>query len=227
MSKRMICGFLVAMPAIALWPGDGYGHGSMMTPPSRIYHCRFNDNVENPQDPACAAAVQVNGTQPFYDWNGLRQGNANSQHQAIIPDGQLCSGGNSFYVGMDLPRGDWHSTPIEPDAQGQFEFLYVATAPHQTLDMLFYITRDGWQPTGELAWGDVDLFCQHGNVPLQPLGNGQQGYRMSCDLPERSGTHTIFHIWQRSDSPEAFYACVDVAFGGGNDVIFGDGFETT
>jgi len=35
-------------------------------------------------------------------------------------------------------------------------------------------------------------------------------YRMVCPLPVRSGRHVIYHVWQRDDSPEAFYACVDV-----------------
>ncbi len=29
----------------------------------------------------------------------------------------------------------------------------------------------------------------------------------------KSGRHIIYSIWQRSDSPEAFYNCVDVNFG--------------
>ncbi|MBM7865141.1 hypothetical protein JOD27_008998, partial [Lentzea nigeriaca] len=31
----------------------------------------------------------------------------------------------------------------------------------------------------------------------------------------KSGRHIIYSLWQRSDSPEAFYSCSDVQFGGG------------
>ncbi len=43
------------------------------------------------------------------------------------------------------------------------------------------------------------------------LDNGY--YNMSCPLPQgKTGKHLIYNIWQRSDSQEAFYTCMDVAF---------------
>lgn len=38
-------------------------------------------------------------------------------------------------------------------------------------------------------------------------------YVFDGDVPARSGRHLIYSIWQRSDSPEAFYTCSDVVFG--------------
>lgn len=32
-------------------------------------------------------------------------------------------------------------------------------------------------------------------------------------MPAKSGRHLVYSIWQRSDSPEAFYTCSDVVFG--------------
>lgn len=38
-------------------------------------------------------------------------------------------------------------------------------------------------------------------------------YTMTARLPSgKSGRHLIYAIWQRSDSPEAFYSCSDVIF---------------
>ena len=38
---------------------------------------------------------------------------------------------------------------------------------------------------------------------------------MNCPLPQgKTGKHVIYNVWQRSDSPEAFYACIDVSFSG-------------
>ncbi|WP_251280219.1 lytic polysaccharide monooxygenase, partial [Enterobacter hormaechei] len=34
-------------------------------------------------------------------------------------------------------------------------------------------------------------------------------------LPQRTGQHVIYNTWQRSDSTEAFYTCMDVRFQGG------------
>ncbi|MEV0473706.1 lytic polysaccharide monooxygenase, partial [Streptomyces prunicolor] len=39
-------------------------------------------------------------------------------------------------------------------------------------------------------------------------------YTFSGTLPQRSGKQLLYAIWQRSDSPEAFYSCSDVSFGG-------------
>ena len=192
-----------------------HAHGTMVVPPSRVHECRFNGNPENHQDPACRAAVELGGTQPMYDWNGVRQGNANGQHETIIPDGQHCSGGNATFRGLDLLRSDWRTTPIAPDASGQFEFVYTATAPHATQDMIFYVTPQGFDPTQPIRWSELEEFCRHGQVPLETIQGGGQGYRMRCNLPQRTGKHVIFHIWQRSDSPEAFYSCNDVEFMGG------------
>ncbi len=196
-------------------PEQSWGHGTMVVPPSRVHECRFNGNPENHQDPACRAAVAAGGTQAMYDWNGVRQGNANGQHQAIIPDGQHCSGGNPTFRGLDILRSDWRTTSIAPDASGQFEFVYTATAPHATQDMIFYVTPEGFDPTQPLRWNELEEFCRLGQVPLENIPGGGRGYRMKCPLPQRTGKHVIFHIWQRSDSPEAFYSCNDVEFMGG------------
>ncbi len=216
-----------------------WAHGTMVTPESRIFKCRFQDNPEDPQDPACAAAVAFAGNPQFlYDWNAVRQAEANGQHQLVVPDGELCSGGGSDYAGLDLPRDDWRTTTINPRSDGAFEFVYFATAPHSSQDMLFFITREGWDPLQPVTWEDLDLidepgnpndlvdpFCHLTSVTLEPIPGVGDGYRMVCPLPARSGRHFIFHVWQRDDSPEAFYACIDVEMGEGSG-IFESGFET-
>ncbi len=226
-----------ALGAQGLW-----AHGSMLEPRSRVYKCRFDDNPENPADPACAAAVALAGTPQFlYDYAGIRQAKVAGQHQVWVPDGQLCSGGGPEYAGLDLPREDWRATSIEADALGQFEFIYRATAPHATQDMLFYITPQGWDPTQPLTWADLDAVDDPANPGvIDPFCHLTEAtavsypqdptltdlvYRMPCPLPERNGRHIIYHVWQRSDSPEAFYGCIDVLMGTSNQ-IFSDSFES-
>jgi chitin-binding protein len=194
-----------------------FAHGTMIVPESRIHRCAFDGDVENHQDPACRAAIELGGKQAMYDWNGMRQAAADGNHRAVVPDGQLCSGGNPDYEGLALARDDWRTTPIAPGSDGTFEFVFQATAPHATRDWQFYLTRDGWDPTQPLAWRDVDQFCTSGAVPLASDAQGRQVYRIRCGLPDRTGRQLIFVAWQRSDSPEAFYSCSDVEFTGGVD----------
>ncbi len=192
--------------------GTAFAHGTLSKPSSRVYSC-YQGNPENPTNPACAAAKAIGGAQPFYDWAGINQAAANGNHQAVVPDGELCSGGNSKYRGLDLNRSDWQTTPIRGDARGRYTFEYKAPAPHATRDWKFYVTREGWQPGSPLRWADLEEFCTLGNVPLSG-----DVYRLDCPLPKRTGQHVIYNTWQRSDSAEAFYTCADVRFEGGGGV---------
>lgn len=38
-------------------------------------------------------------------------------------------------------------------------------------------------------------------------------YTFPATLPTRTGRQLIYQVWQRTDSPEAFYGCADVVFG--------------
>ncbi|QDE96887.1 lytic polysaccharide monooxygenase [Myxococcus xanthus] len=184
-------------------------HGSMEVPLSRVYSC-FKEGPETPKSDACKALIQAGGTQALYDWNGVRQGNANDRHRDIIPDGKLCSAANESHRGLDLARTDWPSTLITPDTQGRFEFVFHATAVHATGYFRLYVTREGYNPALPLKWSDLEAnpFCSITHVSAQ-----NNRYRLNCPFPQgKTGSHVVYGIWQRSDSPEAFYACTDVKF---------------
>lgn len=202
---------LASMAGMAM-AGPAFSHGSMETPASRVYNC-YMENPENPTSAACQAAARIGGSQSFYDWNAVNQGNANGRHRDVVPDGRLCSGGKALHRGLDLARDDWPSTTLAPDSDGNFEFVYRATQPHATQRFTFYVTADGYDPTQALTWSDLESrpFCDIRNARL-----GDKRYYMTCPLPrDKSGRHVIYNIWQRSDSAEAFYACIDVVFAGG------------
>ncbi|MEX2963370.1 lytic polysaccharide monooxygenase [Microbulbifer sp. TYP-18] len=184
---------------------ESFAHGSMIVPESRVYNCYLN-NPENPLDPACAAAKEVAGTQAFYDWNGINQSGANGNHRDVVPDGQLCAGGQAKFAGLDLARSDWEATPLVPKADGTFDFEFIATAAHATRDWIFFVTREDYVPTAPLNWDDLVEFCRLGSVPL----SANSRYILNCPLPQLSGKHVVYTTWQRSDSAEAFYTCTDV-----------------
>ncbi|AXE34961.1 lytic polysaccharide monooxygenase [Chromobacterium phragmitis] len=192
--------------AVPLW-----AHGTMEVPINRTYSC-FLEGPEAPKTAACQAAKQVGGTQAMYDWNGINQNPQGDNHQAAVPDGTLCGGGKSEFKGFNLARSDWRSTSIVPDASGNYEFVYKATAPHATKYFKFYVTRNGWNPSMPLKWSDLELFGTYNGTP--PL-DASKRYKMTMKLPAgKTGPHIIFNVWKRSDSEEAFYSCSDVRFGG-------------
>ncbi|MFB7090230.1 lytic polysaccharide monooxygenase [Streptomyces sp. NPDC056296] len=192
---------LAAAPAAA--------HGSMGDPVSRVSQCHA-EGPESPKSDACKAAVAAGGTQALYDWNGIRIGNAAGKHQELIPDGKLCSANDPAFKGMDLARADWPATSV---SSGSYTFKYRVTAPHKGTFKV-YITKPGYDPAGPLGWGDLDLSAPVATV-TDPAASGGF-YTFSGTLPERSGKHLLYAVWQRSDSPEAFYSCSDISFGGDN-----------
>ncbi|MFG2225846.1 lytic polysaccharide monooxygenase [Streptomyces sp. NPDC048644] len=180
-------------------------HGSMADPVSRVSAC-FAEGPESPRSAACKAAVQAGGPQAFYDWNEVNIPDAGGRSKEIIPDGKLCSAGRDKYKGLDLPRADWPASPL---AAGTHTFRYKATAPHKGTFQL-YLTKDGYDPAKPLAWSDLES-TPFAEVTNPELKNGD--YVFDGKVPARKGRHLVFSVWQRSDSPEAFYTCSDVVFG--------------
>jgi chitin-binding protein len=186
--------------------GPAAAHGSLTDPVGRAAACHA-EGPENPRSASCKALVAAGGTQPLYDWNEVNIGDAAGRHREIIPDGKLCSAGRDKYRGLDLPRADWPATPV---SAGERTFRYRATAPRRGSFEL-YITGEGYDPTQPLTWSDLEPepFAE---VTDPVLRDGS--YIFSGTVPQRSGRHPVYGVWQRSDSPEAFCTCSDVTFGG-------------
>lgn len=203
----------LALTALAASPAAA--HGSLTDPVSRVSAC-YAEGPESPKSGACKAAVAAGGTQPFYDWNEVNIANAAGKHERLIPDGKLCSAGRDKYKGLDLPRADWPASKL---TAGKHTFHYKATAPHKGSFEL-YVTKDGYDPSKPLKWSDLEE-KPFAKATDPKLVNGE--YVFDGTVPGKSGRHLIYSVWQRSDSPEAFYTCSDVVFGrdGGGSALGG------
>lgn len=180
-------------------------HGTITSPASRIWNCK-EEGPESLTSAACIAAKAESGSQQFYDWNGIRQGNAGGNHTSVVPDGELCSGGDpNTFGGMDLARNDWEATPVGYSQT----FTWYNSAAHATSYYRYYITKPGYNPLQPLTWDDLELMVE------TPPEAAEFYPSHTVSLPQRTGRHVVYAVWQRSDSPEAFYACVDVEFNGG------------
>ncbi|MEU7412102.1 lytic polysaccharide monooxygenase [Streptomyces sp. NPDC042638] len=194
--------------ALALPAAPASAHGSMGDPVSRVSQC-YAEGPESPKSAACKAAVAAGGAQALYDWNGIRIGDAAGHHRQLIPDGKLCSANSEEFKGLDLARADWPATSVRG---GSYTFKYRVTAPHKGTFKV-YLTKPGYDPAKPLAWSGLDLEHPVATV-TDPVPAGGF-YVFSGTLPERTGRQLLYAVWQRSDSPEAFYSCSDVDFGGG------------
>ncbi|MFI9586108.1 lytic polysaccharide monooxygenase [Streptomyces sp. NPDC052236] len=219
---------LPALGLIAFSEGTAAAHGTPMKPASRTFMC-WRDGLTStgeikPNNPACKAAVAQSGTTPLYNWFSVLRSDGAGRTRGFVPDGQLCSGGNSTFSGYNLPRTDWPLTHLTSGAT--VNFSYNAWAAHPGW-FYVYITKDGFDPARTLTWNDVEEqpFLSIDHPPLNGTpGTVEADYRWSGALPSgKSGRHIIYMVWQRSDSAETFYSCSDVVFDGGNGEVTGVG----
>ncbi|MFD3961431.1 MULTISPECIES: lytic polysaccharide monooxygenase auxiliary activity family 9 protein [Streptomyces] len=195
-----------AATLISLAPSPASAHGSVFGPVSRVSAC-FAEGPETPKSQVCKDLVADSGTQPLYDWNEVNIANADGRHQEIIPDGKLCSANREKYRALDWARTDWPATNV---AAGSYDFNVRVTAPHLGT-MTMYITKEGFDPTQPLKWSDLDPTPVGSYATPRTSDNGY--YHFTGALPDRTGRHIVYKVWQRHDSPEAFYGCSDVVFG--------------
>jgi chitin-binding protein len=208
--------------------GQSAAHGATTEPGSRSYFCYLDGTLEGgditPVNPACAEAVAVGGKQQLWDWFGVLRSDGMGQTRGFIPDGQLCSGGNPSFSGLDVARDDWPYTRLTAGAA--ITIQYNAWAAHPG-EFRLYITTDSYDPNQPLSWDDLE--DEPFSVYQQTTPNGTDpdfntpDYEWSVTLPNKSGKHIIYSVWERSDSPETFYGCADVSFDGGNGEVIGIG----
>jgi chitin-binding protein len=187
-------------------------HGSATDPPSRNYGCwqRWGSDHLNPnmatQDPMCYQAWQANAN-AMWNWNGLYRNEVGGNHQAAVPDGQLCSGGRTEggrYNSMDTV-GDWKAV----NKPRNFTVNVYDQAFHGGDYYRVYITRQGFDPiTQPLRWSDLQLVKEVGKTPPQ------QNTLIQVDAGTRTGRHIVYTIWKASHLDQNYYFCSDVNFTG-------------
>lgn len=193
---------LAAALAAAALPVPALGHGGSERPPQRTIVCR-DDRVS----PMCARAWRAD-PQALYDWMEVNLPDVAGRHRLRIPDGRLCSAGRAKYAAFDA-AGRWPTTRLVRGGGGRVTVTYAATAPHATRYFRHYLTRPAFDSrTDRLRWRDLDLVHDSGRLPAQAR------YRFRMVLPRRTRPAILYVVWQRSDSPEAFYGCSDVIVGG-------------
>jgi chitin-binding protein len=199
-----VAGTLSAIPA-----GPAGAHGAMGNPASRAVVCG-PDGGAGARSKACRAAAAKSGAQAFDHWDDIRVAGVAGRDRQVIPDGRLCSGGLDRFRGLDLARTDWPATRLVAGAL--FTFRYREAIPHQGSFRL-YITKNGYHPSHVLRWADLEAkpFL---TVTDPKISDGS--YVARGRLPKgKTGRHLIYTIWQTSSTPDTYYSCSDVVFGGG------------
>jgi len=202
--------FLILVGALS---GPAQAHGSVTDPPSRNYGCweRWGSDFQNPtmatQDPMCWQAWQAD-PQAMWNWTGLYREGVAGNHEGVIPDGQLCSGGRTQaprYNAMDTV-GAWKTT----DKPRQFTLTLTDQAQHGADYLRVYLTKQGFDSTTQpLRWSDLELVTTTGKIAPGPQ------YQAQVDAGTRTGRHVMYTIWQASHLDQSYYICSDINFTGG------------
>lgn len=126
--------------------------------------------------------------------------------QVIVPCGQIrwepqsvegpkglrsCSGGNARFAELDDDNHGWRVTSVG----NTVTFTWTLTAPHRTSTWEYYVGARR-----------VAVFDDGGRQPPRTLSH-------TVDLGGVSGRQKVLGIWNIFDTPNAFYACVDVQVG--------------
>lgn len=194
-----------------------FSHGTVIYPPSRIYNC-----YNNPSTPVCSPCGNA-----IYDWMGVLQPDTNyGNHQALIPDGQIASGGNGSAVDfscLDALTTNWPATTV---SHGYIDVEWRNTAPHKTQYYKVYITQLNWDPTKPLRWNDL---IEIGHVGQGPAASSTiiRSFIPDSYAGKRAA---LVSIWQRdyNDSHEAFYSVSDILVeGNGGGCTTGDAVSVT
>lgn len=209
-------------------PTPAEAHGAEVFPGSRQYLCWVDGQTANgqvdPKNPACADAYAVSGSSAFYNWFGNLDSNGAGRTAGYIPDGQICDGGGRGpydFSGFNAVRDDWPRTHLTAGATYQFQHNNWAEHPGR-FDV--YVTEEGWDPSGPIAWADLELVDSVTDPPDTGGPGALNYYYWDVTLPaDRTGDHVVFTHWVRSDSNENFYSCSDVTFDGGDGEVTGVG----
>ncbi|MCE7079868.1 lytic polysaccharide monooxygenase [Streptomyces sp. ST2-7A] len=207
---RLTALFSAALLCLIPWAEPAAAHGSIVDPASRNYGCwlRWGSDHLNPnmatQDPMCWQAWQDNPN-AMWNWNGLYRDNVRGNHQAAVPNGQLCSGGRTEggrYRSMDTV-GNWRAT----DINNNFSVRLYDQASHGADYFRIYVTRQGFDPTRQaLNWSDLELVRETGRyAPAQNIS-------INVNTQGRSGRHIVYTVWQASHMDQTYYFCSDVNF---------------
>ncbi|AOH56651.1 hypothetical protein ABE28_019970 [Peribacillus muralis] len=129
-----------------------------------------------------------------------------------IPDGKLASAGGLFGGVLDEQTATrWSKNAIQSGPQ---TFTWNLTAMHSTAKWHYYITKQNWNPNKPLTRDQLELvpFYEKNDNGARPSNKVNH----QVVVPQRTGYHVIFAVWDVADTVNAFYNAIDVQFSGTN-----------
>lgn len=210
---------------------DIWGHGLMVTPPSRMWFCGAETKPEQitsgtAKYPECKDAFAVDQNAAY---NYMAVVTHTLGHAVVTPPSKnVCGADGEFWKGAKTPWDAAMEWPTTPAAAGPLKITWdITLGPHfdDTRDFSYWITKPDfvWSPTKELSWDDFETapFCVLMYDDSKPTQNpaittekSKSLFHTTCQLPDRKGHHVIYGEWGRHPiTYERFHGCIDLAFG--------------
>ncbi|QUM81181.1 lytic polysaccharide monooxygenase [Moritella sp. 5] len=194
----------------ALFSAQALAHGWSEYPVARQKICSDQGGIWSgtPPNAACAQAKDISGPYPFVQKNefsiNINDFNNIKAVKNAIPDGTLCYANDPQKKGMGAAHSGWNRTKVQA---GTFQYVFKATAQHNPSFWQFYLTKPNADLSKPLAWGDLELIQEEGNISA--VGGK---YHTNVTIPtDRVGDAVLFVRWQRIDAAgEGFYNCSDI-----------------
>ena len=190
-------------------------HGYLSSPAARQVSCYddggyWSTNGTDIPNAACKAAFDESGTTQFIQKNEIAKlvsdYNNMDAVKLAVPDGEICSAGDSSKSGLNLPHADWKKSTVQVSAENTIAVEHIATAPHNPSFRQFYLTKESYDASQPINWDDLELIhvddytvMAKNNTFIIPVPAG------------RSGDAVLVSRWQRYDpAGEGFYNCADI-----------------
>lgn len=125
-------------------------------------------------------------------------------------DGKLGSVGRADAVNLD-EQSPTRWVKNEVKAGQELTVAWHYTAPHQTTDWRYYITKNGWDQNKPLTRADLQPLAEY----KQPMGPASNTPSHQVKLPaDHVGNHVIYAVWDVADTSNAFYNMIDLHIDG-------------
>lgn len=185
MKKALSFSLASASVLTALSTFQVQAHGWVEYPSARQNTCYEDGGFWTNEIPnqACQAAFDASGAYPFVQRSEIAANVPNYRDmahvKAIVPNGELCSAGDSAKAGLNIPSPYWQRTSITPDANNQIELVFFGKAPHNPSYWEFYLTKPSYDASLPLTWDDLDLIDTAGDIVVDE----QKTLPHESDLP--------------------------------------------
>lgn len=125
-------------------------------------------------------------------------------------DGKLGSVGRADAVTLDEQSPTrWVKNEVTVGQDLTVAWRY--TAPHQTTDWRYYITKTGWDQNKPLTRADLQPLTEY----KQAMGPASNTPSHQVKLPaDHTGNHILYAVWDVADTTNAFYNMIDLHISG-------------